>query len=113
MSGESLNLHFNFLIYGTPECSYCDKAKALMSNLKIPYVYHDLTSIYDNWKDVFTVLKPVIKNQSKIPIIFINKQNNDGPHPHVDLTSPWTFVGGYYELEAMLEDMDLDLCDNY
>ena len=140
MSVESLN----FLIYGTPDCTYCQTAKSLLSNLKIPYIYQDLTLIYENWKEVFTTLKPFLKGQTKIPIIFRSSEmgtSSDPSHqPHLLVaqqiqqgapdnrgsidsslteiasstsTLGWTLVGGYFELESMLEDMEISLGDNY
>ncbi len=120
-----------FLIYGTPDCSYCDKAKTLLTNMKISYIYNDLTLMYENWKDVFTILKPIIKGQTKIPIIFRSGASSTTvPLPHatgdclglthrpegplnLPLTSGWTHVGGYFELEVLLEDMELNVGDKY
>ena len=108
-----------FLIYGTPECSYCDKAKTLLTNMRISYIYNDLSLMYENWKDGFNFLKPFIKGQTKIPIIFRNGDSSTGPLPHtvqgednLNLSLTWTHVGGYFELEALLDDMDSDLQSN-
>ncbi len=106
-----------FLIYGTPDCQFCQKAKILLTDNNLNFTYKDLTDSYTaGWRQVFTDLKSTIKGQTKIPLIF--KSVASGTmlvpiHP-LDLDSEtWEFIGGYFELEEFVDSLDINLNDKY
>lgn len=67
-------------IYSTPFCAYCRRAKALLSQLQIPFSEVDL-SLDDELRERL-VLKYTYQT---VPMIFVGDE----------------FIGGYDELEAL------------
>ena len=77
-----------FKIYGTNDCVYCNKAKALLSGYDKPYVYID---VVEN-EDITAAFFKKFPNVRKVPQIIY-----DG----VDRGYP-VHIGGYRELEKWL-----------
>lgn len=108
-----------FLILGTPECKYCLESKKLLDSLKIKYTYVDLSlELGDDWRSIFSELKNILKGQKTIPIIFQEKTPGSGTTPS-GLTvkqlsdSGWNILGTFFELEDLVNDMDISICDEY
>ena len=56
-----------YVIYGAPECSYCEQAKRLLDMKKLPYTYMDApSSTY--FQETF-----VAKGIRKVPQIFVSE----------------------------------------
>jgi glutaredoxin len=66
----------NIVIYGKDNCAWCEKAKDLLAEIKVTYIYHNLNQ--SNLTD-FKQKNPNIKT---VPAIWIND----------------TYIGGYQEL---------------
>jgi glutaredoxin len=98
-----------YLILGTPECKFCTEAKALLNSKGLKYLYTDLGA---NWKDYFTILKPILGLQRTIPIVF-----QGGPEPPSDISiealaaAGWKIVGTFADLEDHITDIDIS--DDY
>lgn len=69
------------VIYGKPECPFCDKAKMFFEEMNIPFRYVGLDPSDTDYEDMKTVLKTSTK-QNTFPFIFIGKE----------------FLGGFTEL---------------
>jgi glutaredoxin len=74
----------SFLIYGKPNCTYCDQAKSLLDSQGIPYTYVDI---------VEQNLVEWIKGQGfrTVPVIYYND----------------SYVGGFNELKSFLVNKTL------
>lgn len=81
MSKESMQRKISMQVYGKPDCEFCDKAKELLDNLKIPYVYRDISVAGPD--------RTYILNQghTKVPQIY---------------AANGSLVGGYTELSRFL-----------
>ena len=77
-----------FEIYGTDDCVYCNKAKALLSGYDKPYVYID-----------------VVENED-ITAAFFKKFPNVRTVPQITLDDGH-WIGGYRELEKWLNHIEL------
>ena len=77
-----------FEIYGTDDCVYCNKAKALLSGYDKPYVYID-----------------VVENED-ITAAFFKKFPNVRTVPQVTLDDEF-HIGGYKELREWLNHTEL------
>jgi len=100
-----------FLIYGASDCQFCHKAKCLLNDSNMEFTYVNLTDMYqDGWRQVFTDLAHLINGQTKIPLIFKSEPGvaTSLVHKGRDLTG-WTFVGNYFDLEDLLDNMDLSV----
>lgn len=69
-------------IFGTPTCTYCGMAKALLTQRGIPFTYHDI----DADEAAFDTLARRIGRWTTVPQVFL-----DGAH-----------VGGFNELKERL-----------
>lgn len=69
------------VIYGKPECPFCDKAKMFFEEMKIPFRYVGLDPSAVDYEDMKTVLKTTTK-QNTFPFIFVGRE----------------FLGGFTEL---------------
>lgn len=72
-----------YIIYGSQECGYCQKAKRLLDKNNKLYVYHDITQTKTQ---TMNELASKTNNQRTMPIIF------DGDK----------FIGGYRELANVI-----------
>jgi len=67
-----------FEIYSKPGCSYCDKAKALLSSLNIPYTEKvlDTGQVKESATNYYTVaqLQALVPNVRTVPQIFKDGQ---------------------------------------
>jgi glutaredoxin len=100
-----------FLIYGTTDCMFCHRAKVLLTDSGLPFTYVDLNDMYfppEDWRQVFKDLAHLINGQTKIPLIFKSAPGCSPVGRGSNLTG-WTFVGGYFDLEDLLDNMDLSL----
>lgn len=109
-----------FLIFGTPTCGFCSDAKQLLNENSLRYVYYDLTLKYgESWRDVFGFLGNTfdLVKPNRIPIIFQAKgdpvEGFTFPDTAEELQQHWTYVGGFFELEELVEDMDVELSETY
>ncbi len=113
-----------FLIYGTPDCQFCQKAKILLTDNSLTFTYQDLTDVYPTgWRQVFTDLKTRINGCTKIPLIFKSADGtadsgsgspaSASAHPLSLDPEKWEFIGGYFELEELIDSMDINLNDKY
>lgn len=63
-----------FEIYSKPGCTYCDKAKALLTSLNIPYTERvlDVGQVKESAVDYYTVaqLQSLVPNARTVPQIF-------------------------------------------
>lgn len=103
----------SFLILGAPDCKFCKFAKLLVSDYEMTYDYLDLTEVYPgNWRNVFMDLADYIKGQTSIPLIF---KSNDAPvsQPLREHVMKLEFVGGFQELQELLDNDDFDLSGTY
>lgn len=119
-----------FLIFGTPKCSYCVHSKILLEDEEIEFLYVDLNLFYDDWKNALNdnELGSYINGQRKIPLIF--KKSTDGEfvlpekfkcdktegYDKTAAVSPdvhWTFIGGFNELKKDVNSRDIILDDKY
>lgn len=90
-----------------------------MNNLEYMYINLNL-KFGDNWRSIFTILHSVLNGQRSIPIIF-KRTNTESTEPTEYpsaftpevLLKTWTFIGGYSELEASLDDLDLSVNSDY
>lgn len=108
-----------FLILGTPECKYCLESKKLLDSLKLKYTYVDLSlKLGEDWRSIFLTLKTILKGQKTLPIVFQEKSSGKGVEPK-DLTiqglndAGWDLLGTFFELEDLVNEMDISLCDDY
>jgi glutaredoxin 1 len=74
-----------YTIYGKANCSYCDKAKALLDGKGLKYVYHDVMADLDQRTEMFRRV-PVQVNT--VPQILLGD----------------TYIGGFTELNASFTD---------
>lgn len=79
-----------FLIYGKPDCPFCEKAKQLLSLCDYKFVYRELGT--DFTKEELLVLVPEAKTY---PQIWVNYENS------TDLESNG-YIGGYNELDSFI-----------
>ena len=77
-----------YIIITQNQCNFCDKAKAILDGVKIPYVVYNTSSQSSAW--VKTLLK--MTNLTTVPQVFMS----DGTH-----------IGGYEELSMLLSNVDL------
>lgn len=75
------------VIYSKKACYYCDRAKSLLQNKKIPYE----EILIDGQADLYNELKAKTGHMT-VPQIFINNE----------------FIGGYAELRALDEKGELE-----
>ena len=107
-----------FLIYGTPDCQFCQKAKTLMMDNNLNFTYQDISETYatTGWRQVFTDLKDKINGQTKIPLIFKSADADAfvvPTHPlNVD-SEQWKFIGDYFKLEDFVDSLDININDKY
>ena len=107
-----------FLIYGTPDCLFCQKAKTLMVDNNLNFTYQDISDAYTTtgWRQVFTDLKDKINGQTKIPLIFKSVDADAFVVPthalNVD-SEKWKFIGDYFELEEFVDSLDININDKY
>jgi glutaredoxin len=99
------------VLYGRESCKYCDKAKQLLSDLKVPYTYHDSLSSPE-W---FQTFKPILSEKPKsIPLVFKGSVGDSLPDiNNVDSFRSWTFIGSYFDLEDYMENLSADLTSDY
>ncbi len=101
-----------FALFGTPTCKYCDKAKKLLTDMKISYSYQSLEDVYpEDWRNGLKYLRPIIgEKHMAIPLVFRSDANIDTPElTNIDSFGDWIFVGSYFDLEEYLENADLTL----
>lgn len=80
-----------FIIYGQPNCIWCERTKNLLDDLNIEYEYHNIT--YDRerqWE--FLSYFP---GRKTVPAILLLTPN-DGDHTHLS-------IGGYEDLVKYLK----------
>lgn len=75
----------NFRIYGASWCPYCNKARELLDDKNIPYIYYDIEDLKLNKQELQKKLRPWIGDYSTIPIIFYGDM----------------FIGGFSSLQLM------------
>jgi glutaredoxin len=110
-----------FLILGTLDCKFCIESKKLLDSQHLKYLYYDLTLKYGTeWRSIFNELKSLLKSQKTIPIIFRIKTNDSKIEPSVpesftveDLLKEWDFVGSYFDLEDLMDDLDISIDNDY
>jgi glutaredoxin len=111
-----------FLIYGTPSCKFCDKAKTMLSDLNLSYTYVNLEETYGStWHHVLTDLRQIIGGTHRsIPLVFRKDSSTTIdiiPPPdtkNLDTFADWTFVGDYFRLEDYVEnEMPANIDQNY
>jgi glutaredoxin len=107
-----------FLIYGTPDCHFCQKAKTLLMDNDLNFTYQDMSDTYTTtgWRQVFTDLKDKINGQTKIPLIFKSSDADAAvvpTHPLQLDSDKWEFIGDYFILEEFIESLDINLNDKY
>ena len=74
-----------YTIYGATWCKFCVKAKELLDDLMIDYVYHDIDDY--GVHEVFDFLKDLTFEKRTIPIVFHKGQ----------------FLGGYDSLKEQVD----------
>lgn len=103
----------SFLILGAPDCKFCKFAKLLVGDYDLTFDYVDLAEVYPgNWREAFIDLADYIDGQSSIPLIFKSngKKMSGALRDHLkDLE----FVGGFQELQELLDNDDFDLSGAY
>jgi glutaredoxin len=109
-----------FLILGAPNCKYCVESKKLLESHSLNYLYCDLTLIYGaEWRSIFNDLKPLIKSQKTIPIIFHSKNIEDQmltiPESFQveDILKKWVLVGTFFDLEEHVDNLDISIDNDY
>ena len=71
-------------VYGAKWCGFCRRAKKLLEDKEVKFVYYDVESIGNFSKgDVQKILSPLTSNHTTIPIIFNNNE----------------FIGGFDQLK--------------
>lgn len=88
----SLNKLARIVVFGGEYCSFCNKAKALLSKSGAKFSYLDVEE-----EDVLLQLQEYQRkhNYRTIPMIFIDEK----------------FVGGYRELYHMVQEKQIDLSE--
>jgi glutaredoxin len=72
------------VIFGTPNCSYCQMAKKLCENFSVPFVYYDISSD----TKAMNYLMDTIGVFKTVPQIFVDEEH----------------IGGFEELKGKLND---------
>jgi glutaredoxin len=100
-----------FVLYGRASCKYCEKAKQLLSDLKVPYTYYDALSSPE-W---FQTFKPILVEKPKsIPLVFRGSPTDALPDiNNIDSFRTWTFIGSYFDLEEYMDNLSTDLTSDY
>lgn len=71
-----------FTIYGQPNCVWCERAKSLLDERNLPYIYYEITDPGNRY--MFGADFP---GRRTVPAVMYNKQN----------------IGGYEELREWLK----------
>jgi len=91
-----------YLIIGTPTCPHCELAKQLLDSKLMSYIYIDLTTKYEDWREIFSHLPPQnIGFRRSIPLIFVGSGDCSIPSLFAP-GSGWKFVGGYDTLYSII-----------
>lgn len=115
-----------FLILGTSECKFCLESKKLLNDSGLKYTYLDLSLKFgDGWRCIFNLLKSILGKHKTIPIIFQLDEgdtnagsDNYGQVPE-ELTPEelekrgWSYVGTFFELEELVDDLGISINDDY
>jgi glutaredoxin len=132
-----------FVVLGSPTCKYCTDAKRLLESndplSNIEYTYIDIpTTFGDEWRSKFAVLKSLINEQKSIPIVFqcIDPSwSSEYEVPSIDIIynsvqvlidcinsnrvpgdafqEHWKFIGGYTDLQNVVDNLDISIDNNY
>lgn len=79
-----------YTIYGSETCPFCVKAKELLNEKEIKYIYHDVKT-YGTLKEALDYLANLTNNQRTIPVIFKKDK----------------FIGGYDDLKKIIDNQEL------
>jgi len=77
-----------YIVIGTPVCGYCTQAKAVLERKELDYEYRDLTEI--SVKEQTRLMDIAGKEFRTVPQIFVVEEEK------------WCYVGGYTELNKLL-----------
>jgi len=77
-----------YVVIGTPVCGYCTQAKAVLERKELEYEYRDLTEI--SVKEQARLMDIAEKEFRTVPQIFVVEDDK------------WCYVGGYTELNKLL-----------
>ena len=106
-----------FLILGHSECKFCSKAKSLLNESSLDFIYFDVMSKYkEDWRCIFTLLKDRIKDQKSIPIVFYNPNIIDLNlviDSTEDINDSWSLIGTYTDLEVHISTQEITIDEDY
>jgi hypothetical protein len=101
---------YKFILYGTSACHNCDKAKQLLTNSKLNFVYRDIQETYpEDWRVCLLDLQLVIGEKHKtIPLVFCCDESIPEPElKNIGSFQGWQFIGSYVHLEDFLDNIDV------
>lgn len=84
-----------YTVYGTGTCPFCVKAKALLQDKRIEYIYVDISNNKAAYGDTFRNKGIIPADHRTIPFVF----------------DKGTFIGGFTELNKQLEKTELTALD--
>jgi len=93
-----------FVIYGVPDCKYCQEAKNLLKQQEFTYV--DLNKEYKDWKQEVKAYKLGGSfGMSYLPFIFYGENSLESYNLNI-VTQNYNLIGNYFDLVEYLEEMD-------
>jgi glutaredoxin len=108
-----------FLVLGTSRCEYCTRAKLLLDDEDIRYIYTDLDQVWKDWRTVFDdkdIISSGLPSERKRTIPLIFRVDDDGTvlSRYTESGQKWKFIGGFDSLNDSLKSNDsLKLDDDY
>jgi glutaredoxin len=124
-----LSIHIiMFLILSASFCKYCVDAKQILNNNNLKYIDIDINLKSDNWRSILISLSSLTNDRKSIPIIFQSKDPNaddlqyaqsltdilfKSDPDYSDFSAFWTYVGGYTDLQNLIDNIDISIDNNY
>lgn len=82
------NTPFSVSVYGKPNCPFCDRAKQLLDEHNVPYMYYDVSD-----ESHLARLKELHPSVNTVPQVFMLDTNEDEIY----------HIGGYEDLAFVIE----------